>query len=403
MKYLIILGDGMADEPIEELDNKTPLEAAHKPMIDLLSKQGELGLVSTIPEGMSPGSDNANLSVMGYDPLKYYSGRSPLEAISMGIEMKQTDISFRCNLVTLSEEGSYEDKIILDHSADEITTEEANVLIKAIKSNFETEFIHFYTGISYRHAMIWENGSLNVKLVPPHNILGKKITEFMPEGEGDDLIFHMMKKSFEILNNHPINDERRKRGLRPANSIWIWGEGKKPMLPSFQEKYGIKGAMISAVDLLKGIAIAANMKSIDVEGATGNIHTNYKGKADACIKALEEVDFVYLHIEAPDECGHRGELENKVKAIELIDEKIVRPIVEALENKSEHFRIMILPDHPTPIAIRTHTSNPVPYIIYDSRVHKNSGLSYTEKNAMKTEIHCKKGYLLMDHLLETTS
>lgn len=401
MRYIVILGDGMADEPMDQLDGKTPLEVANKPVIDALSRKGELGLVSTIPTGMSPGSDTANLSVMGYDPKEYYSGRSPLEAISMGIEMKDNDISFRCNVVTLSEDEPYEGKIIFDHSADEITSDEAAELIKVVQANFGNDILNFYPGVSYRHALIWENGSMDVELTPPHNILTKRITEYLPKGVHSDAIYDMMKRSFDLLNNHPVNEDRRKRGLNPANSIWIWGEGKKPRLPSFQEKYGLKGSMISAVDLLKGIALAAGMESIDVDGATGNLHTNYEGKANACIDAFERgQDFVYIHIEAPDECGHRGELENKVKAIEFIDDKIVKPIVEALDVKGEDYRILILPDHPTPISIRTHTSNPVPYVLYDSRIHANSGLSYTEIDAVKTKIHCKVGHCLMDYLLE---
>lgn len=401
MKYIVILGDGMADEPIEQLQGKTPLEAANKPFIDALAKKGELGLVSTIPQGMSPGSDTANLSVMGYNPKIYYSGRSPLEAISMGIDMKETDISFRCNVVTLSEEEPYDEKTIIDHSADEITSEEAAELIKVIETHFGNEKLHFYPGVSYRHALIWDNGSTDVDLTPPHNILTKKISEYLPKGIHSEIIYDMMKRSFELLNHHPVNLDRKRRGLKPANSIWIWGEGKKPMLTSFEEKYGLKGSMISAVDLLKGIALAAGMESIDVEGATGNLHTNYEGKAQACIDALNRgQDFVYIHIEAPDECGHRGELENKIKSIEFIDDKIVKPIVKALEAKGEAFRMLILPDHPTPIALRTHTGNPVPYVLYDSRVHTNTRLSYTETCAVQTNIHCKEGHQLMDYLLE---
>lgn len=401
MKYIVILGDGMADEPIEQLNGKTPLEVANKPTIDGLSQKGELGLVSTIPEGMSPGSDTANLSVMGYDPRIYYSGRSPLEAISMGINMKDNDISFRCNVVTLSEDEPYEEKVIYDHSADEITSEEAAELIKVIQNHFGNDYLKFYPGVSYRHALIWENGSTDVTLIPPHDILSKKITDYLPKGIHSEMIYDMMKKSFDLLNNHPVNENRRKRGLKPANSIWIWGEGKKPLLPFFEDKYGLKGSMISAVDLLKGIALAAGMESIDVEGATGNLHTNYLGKANACLEALERgKDFVYIHIEAPDECGHRGELDNKIKAIELIDEKVVKTIIDSLDAKGEAYRILIMPDHPTPIALRTHTRNPVPYALYDSRVHKNSGLSYTEKDAETTQIHCKEGHQLMDYLLE---
>lgn len=400
MKYVVILGDGMADRPVVQLGQKTPLEVAWKTKIDELSKNGELGLVSTIPEGMSPGSDTANLSVMGYDPRKYYTGRSPLEAVSMGIHMKDSDISFRCNVVTLSEEEVYEDKIILDHSADEITTEEAYELIEAVQEAYGNDYLKFYPGISYRHALIWDKGSTDVQLIPPHDILTRRIGAYLPKGDHAQEILNMMKISFDLLSEHPVNLRRKERGLRPANSIWIWGEGKKPILPSFEEKYGLKGSMISAVDLLKGIAIAAQMESIDVKGATGNLHTNYAGKAEACIDALDRgQDFVYVHLEAPDECGHRGEIDNKVISIELLDQKIVKPIVEALESKGIDYRILILPDHPTPLELRTHTSDPVPYVLYDSTGICKSGLSYTEANAALTKIHCHQGHQLLDHFL----
>ncbi|MBC7959028.1 MAG: cofactor-independent phosphoglycerate mutase [Vallitaleaceae bacterium] len=400
MKYIVILGDGMADLPVKQLNHQTPLQVANKPAIDELCKKGELGLVSTIPEGMSPGSDTANLSVMGYNPRRYYTGRSPLEAVSMGIEMKETDICFRCNVVTLTEEGAYDDKIILDHSADEITTEEAALLIESIQHAFGNDILKFYPGISYRHALIWDKGSTEVELIPPHDILEKAIGSYMPKGEGAQILYNMMKASYEILKDHPVNLDRVARGLRPANSIWIWGQGKKPMLPSFEEKYGLKGTMISAVDLLKGIAIAAKMESVQVEGATGNLHTNYLGKAKACLDALERgQDFVYVHIEAPDECGHRGEIDNKVKSIEFIDQYIVKPIVDALEANGVDYRILILPDHPTPLILRTHTSDPVPYVLYDSTGICKSGLSYTEENGALTKIHCKEGHQLLDYFL----
>lgn len=403
-KYIVVLGDGMADEPIEELGHKTPLQVANKPTIDELAKNGEIGLVYTIPEGMPPGSDTANLSVMGYNPKEYYTGRSPLEAVSMGITMQDRDISFRCNLVTLTEdESDYKDKKILDHSADEISTEEAEILIKSIHEAFSNESISFFPGVSYRHALIWANGSTNVKLIPPHDILERTIGAHMPKGDHADIIYEMMEKSYAILENHPINIKRKERGLKPANSIWIWGEGTKPILPSFEEKYGLKGSMISAVDLLKGIAIAADMESINVEGATGNIHTNFDGKAKACIDALNNgYDFVYLHLEAPDECGHRGEMKNKIKSIELIDRKIVAPIVKVLDKKGWDYRMMILPDHPTPLSIRTHTSNPVPYTIYDNTREEGSGLAYTEMDATMSG-HCiREGHKLMDYFLEQT-
>lgn len=402
MKYVVILGDGMADEPIEVLGNKTPLQVANKPMIDGLAAKGEVALCSTIPEGMSPGSDTANLSVMGYNPKKYYTGRSPLEAVSMGIKMEDTDVCFRCNIVTLSEdEAVYSDKRMVDHSASEITTDEAHELLKVIDEAFSDVIKKFYPGISYRHALIWKNGSTDVELTPPHNILERNITDYLPKGDNGEIIYALQKRSYELLNEHPVNIERARKGLNKANSIWIWGEGTKPNLAPFEEKYNKKGAMISAVDLLKGIAIAADMKSIDVEGADGSLHTNYEGKAKACLNALATgSDFVYVHIEAPDECGHRGEVDNKVLAIELLDEKIVKPILEGLEAMEDDYRVLVMPDHPTPIAYRTHTSNPVPYVLYDSREQKDSGLTYDEFEAAKTGVAFEEGHELMGYFLE---
>lgn len=404
MKYVVILGDGMADLPIEQIMNKTPLQAANKPYIDDLARRGEVGLAATIPEGMSPGSDTANLSVMGYDPQIYYTGRSPLEAVSMGISMKDTDISFRCNVVTLTEEEPYWNKTILDHSADEITTAESTQLILAIQEVFGNETIAFYPGVSYRHALIWDKGSTAVNLTPPHDILEKCIEGFRPSGDHGDDIAAMMEKSYAILKDHPVNQERKRRGLKPANSIWIWGEGKKPLLDSFESKYGVKGSMISAVDLLKGIALAADMESIDVEGANGTLHTNYAGKAAACIDALDRgSDFVYVHVEAPDECGHRGELDNKIKSIELLDEKIVKPIIQGLDDKGWQYRVLIMPDHPTPIALRTHTRDAVPYLIFDNTAIKESGVDYDEASAATTGNFCKEGYKLMEYFLKGTA
>lgn len=401
MKYVVILGDGMADEPIGSLDNKTPLQVAQKPIIDQLASKGQVALCDTIPHGMSPGSDTANLSVMGYDPTKYYTGRSPLEAVSMGISMETTDVCFRCNVVTVSDEAIYEEKTMIDHSASEITSEEAAVLISVIDEAFSDSIKQFYAGISYRHALIWHEGSTDVTLTPPHNILGQKITDYMPKGVHGELLAQMQKKSYDLLNDHPINVDRAKRGLNKANSIWIWGEGTTPSLPEFEALYGKKGAMISAVDLLKGIAIAAKMKSIDVEGADGSLHTNYAGKAQACLEALEDgYDFVYVHVEAPDECGHRGEVDNKILAIEYLDEKIVKPILEGLEAMGDDYRILIMPDHPTPIAYRTHTSDPVPYVLYDSRIDTGSGLVYDEETGKREGVKFPDGHKLMGHFLE---
>ncbi|GMQ63134.1 cofactor-independent phosphoglycerate mutase [Vallitalea maricola] len=401
MKYVVILGDGMADEPVKQLGDKTPLQVADKENIDSLAKMAEVGLVKTIPDGLAPGSDTANLSVLGYDPQKYYTGRSPLEALSIGADMESNDVSFRCNLVTLSEDGSYEDKTIIDHSSDEITTEEADELIKYLEKYLGNDTIKFYTGTSYRHAIIWHKGSTDVNLTPPHDILEKKVKKYLPKGTNSDKIKQMMVLSNELLKNHPINIRRKEKGLRPANSIWIWGEGTKPTLKSFSDKYNKKGAMISAVDLLKGIAIAAKMKNIEVEGVTGNINTNFRGKAKAAIDALKSgQDFVYVHMEAPDECGHRGEIDNKVKSIELIDREVVKYIKEELDKLEDDYKIMILPDHPTPLAIRTHTNKAVPYLIYDSSRKIESNVKYDEESCKLKGNVFMKGHELMDYFLK---
>ncbi len=397
MKYVVVLGDGMADEPIEELGGKTPLEYADTPVMDEMAEKSEIGMVKTVPDGMHPGSDIANLAVMGYDPEKYYTGRSPLEALSIGVDMKPTDVAIRCNLVTLSDDDNpYEEKTILDHSASEISTQDAKVLLDAVKKEFENDTYKFYLGTSYRHLVIWKDGSVT-DLTAPHDVLGQKIGSYLPK---DDALCYMQKKSYEILKNHPINIERVKEGKNPANSIWFWGAGTRPCLDSFEEKNHKKGVMISAVDLLKGIAVGADMKVIEVEGATGGLETNYEGNADAAIRALldDGYDFAYIHLEAPDEMGHQGSVPKKVKAIEYIDARILKPVWEALDKSEEDYRIMVLPDHPTPICIRTHTSNPIPFMIYDSRDSKNLGLSYTEKSAAESDLFIEKGYELMPRL-----
>ncbi len=399
MKYMIILGDGMADEPIAELGGKTPMEYASTPAMDKLSKMSEIGLVHTIPQGMKPGSDTANLSVLGYDPKIYYTGRSPLEALSIGVDMKPTDIALRCNIVTVSTDDlPYEEKTIIDHSSGEISTEEASVLLKAVRRELENEVYKFYDGISYRHLTIWDKGEV-VPLTPPHDILGQVIGKYLPE---DNVLREMQKKSYEILAEHPINKERIKKGLNPANSIWFWGAGTRPELSSFEEKTGKKGAMISAVDLLKGIAVGAGMTNISVENANGGLHTNYKGKAEAAVKALTEdgFDFVYVHIEAPDEMGHQGSYEKKVQAIQYIDENVVKHVTEELENKGIDFRILILPDHPTPVRIRTHASDPVPYMLYDNTKKREESWNYNEREAKESAIYMEEGYRLIEHLFE---
>ncbi len=402
MKYIVVLGDGMADYAVPELNNRTPLQCAHKPFIDGLAAKGMLGMVKTVPQGMAPGSDTANLSVMGYDPVVYYSGRSPFEAASMGIPITESDITFRCNLVTLSEEEVYEERVMLDHSADEISSAEAKEIIAEVSKAFATSYIKFFPGISYRHLMLWENGPYDWRLTPPHDIIGKKVANFLPAGKGSETVTAMMKKSAEFLMNHPVNRERLKKGLRPANSIWIWGEGKKPLLSSFTEKYGLKGAVISAVDLIKGIGLCAGLESIDVPGATGNIHSNFKGKAEAALIALQKgLDFVYIHLEAPDECGHRSEISNKVKSIELIDSDVVGSLLKSLDTAGEPYKLMFLPDHATPLSLRTHTSDPVPFLIYDSENEQhNSGCTYDEACAAKSGLNIEKGHELMNFFLK---
>lgn len=400
MKYIIMLGDGMADEPLNELGGITPLEYAKTETIDALAKKSEIGMAHTIPEGMSPGSDTANLAVLGYDPKIYYTGRSPLEALSIGVDMKETDVALRCNLVTLSEEEGipYEERTIIDHSSDEISTEDAAVLLDAVREVMEDEIYKFYVGTSYRHLLIWDGGHV-VELEPPHDHLGQIIGGFLPE---DEVLRSMMEKSYDILENHPVNIERRKKGLKPANSCWFWGAGTRPALTSFEDKTKLKGAMISAVDLLKGIAVGASMKNIVVEGANGGLHTNYEGKAAAAADALlkEGNDFVYIHLEAPDEMGHQGSVERKVQAIENMDSRLIKPLVAQLDASGEDYRLLVMPDHPTPICIRTHSSNPVPFMIYDSRKDLNKSWKYNEKEAAQSgNIVIEEGYKLIDRLL----
>lgn len=398
MKYIVVLGDGMADEPIEELGGKTPLEYADTPTMDKMSKQSEVGLVHTIPEGMSPGSDTANLSVLGYDPKKYYTGRSPLEALSIGVDMKNTDVALRCNIVTVSTDDlPYEEKTIVDHSSSEIGTEDAAVLLEAVRKELETDVYKFYVGTSYRHLTIWDCGEV-VTLTPPHDILGKKIGQYLPQ---DEILRKMQEKSYEILANHPINIERIKKGLNPANSLWFWGAGTRPCVTSFEEKNHKKGAMISAVDLLKGIAIGADMKVIEVEGANGGLDTNYEGKAEAAVDVLlnEGYDMAYVHVEAPDEMGHQGSVERKIKAIENLDSRVIKLIKDALDKAEEDYRMLVMPDHPTPICVRTHTSNPVPYMLFDSTDIKESTLDYNEKCGKESGLFMANGYEMMNYLL----
>ena len=397
MKYIIVLGDGMADEPLSGLHGQTPLEYASTPYMDNIAGKAAIGLAKTIPDGMKPGSDTANLAVLGYDPKRYYTGRSPLEALSIGVDMEENDIAIRCNLVTVSDDGlPYEEKTIIDHSSGEISTEDASVLLDAVRKELEDGNYQFYDGTSYRHCTIWKNGSV-VELTPPHDILGREIGEYLP---AENELREKMKKSYEILNNHPINVERAKKGLNKANSIWFWGAGTKPALDSFGGKFGKKGAMISAVDLLKGIAVGAGMCNIDVKGADGTLETNYEGKAEAAVKAVtgDGNDFVYVHVEAPDEMGHQGSVERKIKAIEYLDGRIIGPIYERMKELGEDFRMLVMPDHTTPITTRTHSSDPVPYMLYDSTKEEEHTWKYNEKEAKESGNYIGEGYTLIREL-----
>lgn len=398
MKYVVVLGDGMADKPIRELGDKTPLAYARTPMLDELSRVSEIGMAKTIPEGMKPGSDTANLAVMGYDPKKYYTGRSPLEALSIGVDMKADDVAIRCNIVTVSdEEEVYEDKKMIDHSSSEISTEDAQILLEAVMKEMRNETCQFYVGTSYRHCLIWSKGRV-VELTPPHDILERTIGEYLPE---DPALRQMQKRSYEILSRHPLNLERKARGLNPANSLWFWGAGTRPSLDSFEGKYGKKGVMISAVDLLKGIAVGAGLTNVIVEGANGGLHTNYEGKAQAAVDALTKkgYDFAYIHVEAPDEMGHQGSVERKIQAIQYLDQRVIRPVKEQMDASGEPYRMLILPDHPTPICVRTHTSDPIPYLLYDSTALESHTWNYCEADAEKSGQMFEKGYELMAYLL----
>ena len=397
MKYIVVLGDGMSDEPIEALGGKTPLEAANTPAMDALASGGSLGMVQNVPEGMHPGSEVANLSVMGYDPKTDFTGRSPLEALSVGVKMEPDDIIFRCNVVTLTENEPYAEKTILDHSSGEISTEEADKLMDAIRANFNNEEFQFYTGTSYRHIMVWKHGRL-AKLEPPHDHLTQVIGPYLPE---EPVLRDFMERSFDILNNHPVNLRRAAEGKRKGNSLWYWGAGTKPSLGGFTEKTGLKGAMISAVDLLKGIAVGAGMKVCHVEGATGSIDTNWEGKAQAAIDSLlrDHCDFVYVHVEAPDEMAHQGLTEEKVRSIEYLDSRILAPVKKAVEDAGEDCRILVLPDHPNLLRLRTHTADPVPYVLYDSTRQRRTVAHYGETEAKATGIFEPQGYRLMERFL----
>ena len=401
MKYIVLLCDGMADYPIEALQNKTPLEFAKTPAMDSIAPFSEIGLAKTVPCGMSPGSDVANLSVIGYNPADYYTGRSPLEAANMGIHLGDNDVAMRCNLVTLSDEADFTQKTMVDYCAGDISTAEAKELIASVQEKMGTDVFSFYAGVSYRHCLVWKNGTVDIgTLTPPHDISGKVIGEYLNKNEIAKPLIAMMEASEQVLKNHPVNLKRIAEGKRPATNIWLWGQGSKPQLPDFTQKTGLKGTVISAVDLLKGIARCSNMQVIDVEGATGYIDTNFDGKANAAIEALKQgQDYVYIHVEAPDECGHRGEMENKVKSLEIIDQKILKPILEQVKEMDD-FTLLIMPDHPTPLSIMTHCSDPVPYLLYRSNKHINGANEFNEKTASESGIVIEKAHTLIDRMIQ---
>ncbi len=403
MKYFVLVFDGMADRKIDALGNKTPMETAKKPTLDALSQTARVGTVLNVPKGLKPESDTANLAILSYDPLIYSKGRSPLEAVSLGISLGDDDTAIRMNVVTVTDDDTipYDDKIMIDHSADEISSDEARELVLSLGEALGDEIKHFYPGVSYRHCLIWKNADDKFKFTPPHDIIGKRIGEYLPTAKGGEEFLELMRRSYDILAHHPINEQRRKKGLKPANSAWLWSPGKNPSLPSFKEKWGLNATVISAVDLIKGIGICAGAKVPCIEGATGNIHTNYKGKADAAIKAFSDGDdFVFVHVEAPDECGHRGEIENKVLSIEYIDQKILLPVYEYLKSTGEDFKILCLPDHPTPLSIRTHSREPVPFMMYSSREDYSGVDTLTEATAEAKELYIPDGTKLLDMMIE---
>jgi len=399
MKYVIILTDGCADLPIEELGNMTPLEKSNTPNMDFFASNGSLYLVKTVPDGMKPGSDVANLAVMGYNPQGCYTGRSPLEAASIGVKLEDNQTAFRANLVTLSDEADYSEKTMLDYSAGEISTDESRALMTDIEKALGGGDVHFYPGVSYRHLFVWTDAPKSFNLTPPHDISDKKVTEYLPS---DERILDLMKKSEEILKNHPVNQARIAQGKNPATSMWIWGEGTRPSLDSFYSQYSKNGAVVSAVDLIKGIAILAGMKSIDVDGATGNIHTNFDGKAKASADALlkDGADLVYVHLEAPDECGHQGDAIGKTRSLELIDEKVIAYIKKQLDDAGEDYVFMVMPDHPTPVSTKTHSSEPVPCVIYKKGENKNNDFRFTEEYARKYGEKIDTGYSIMKIFLD---
>lgn len=400
MKYIVIIGDGMADRPLKELGGMTPLQKAFTPNMDKLAREGIIGTVRTIPKGFHPGSDIANLSILGYDPKVFYTGRAPLEAASMGIELSRNDVAYRCNLVTLKYNKDKTSALMEDHSGGHISSEESAILIKDINTELGTDMISFYPGVSYRHLMVWRDGRLDVECIPPHDIIGRDIADYLPTGSAEDVLRDIMRNSVDILESHPINKERIASGKKPANSLWLWGQGRKPEMQKFKDKYSVSGALISAVDLTKGLGVYAGFEILKVPGVTGYLDTNYIGKAEYSLRALEKADLAYIHIEAPDEAGHAGNYMDKLKAIEDIDALVIGTVLRGARS-FEEYRILVMPDHATPVEARTHTDEPVPFVIYDSRLkRKNEDAFFDETIAKRKDIMVfEEGCRLMDYFV----
>ncbi|MEW6718882.1 MAG: cofactor-independent phosphoglycerate mutase [Thermodesulfobacteriota bacterium] len=397
-KFLILIGDGMADWPIAEIGSRTPLEAAEKPNMDFMASRGAMGMVQVVPQEMYPGSDVSNLSILGYDPAAVYTGRSPLEAASIGIGLAPDDVAVRCNIVTLRNEGA--DTEMEDFSGGHITTAEADSLLASLQQRTQGMGVRFHTGVSYRHLMVWPGGIDAVETTPPHDIHGKKITEYLPKGEGSELLLTVMEISREVFADHPVNRKRAEAGHPPGNSVWLWGQGKAPRIPTFREKFGLSGSVVAAVDLIKGIGIYAGLEVVHVPGATGYLDTNYRGKAEYALRELEKKDFVLIHVEAPDEAGHNGDVREKIRAIERIDREMLTPILTRVRESGD-LRVLLLPDHPTPVALRTHAQEPVPFAFYPAPpgLPPATGGRYTEEDARKTGLFLPRGTMLIDHLL----
>jgi 2,3-bisphosphoglycerate-independent phosphoglycerate mutase len=398
MKFIILQGDGMADYPLDVLGGKTPLETARTPNMDWLAARGVYGLAHVIPKGFPPGSDVGNMSIMGYDPALYHTGRSPLEAASMGVTLGPKDIAFRCNLVTLTGHGS--DTVMEDFTAGHITTEEARTIIADLAGALGGDGIEFFPGVSYRHLMVWRDGKEKMQTTPPHDITDQKISGFMPNGVGTDRLLQLMEASQAVLADHPVNQTRQTQGQRSATSIWLWGQGRAPALPPLTKRFGIKGGVISAVDIIHGLGVYAGLQRIDVPGITGFLDTNYRGKGEYGVKSLENNDFVFIHVEATDEAGHMGDVGKKIQALEDFDEKVVGTVLKGMAHRRD-WRVLLMPDHPTAIALKTHVSDPVPFVLYSPQEPRNNGtVGYNERDAAKTGVVAKQAFKLMEALIE---